>query len=36
MLLSPREDFYCTAHPEPEHSLLLVEVANTSLRHDRG
>ena len=36
MLLSPREDFYRTAHPEPEHSLLLVEVANTSLRHDRG
>ena len=36
MLLSPREDFYRTAHPEPEHALLLVEVANTSLRHDRG
>ena len=36
MLLSPRDDFYRTAHPEPEHSLLLVEVANTSLRHDRG
>ena len=36
MLLSPRADFYRAAHPEPEHTLLLVEVANTSLRHDRG
>jgi Uma2 family endonuclease len=35
MLLKPREDFYGTAHPGPEHALLLVEVANTSLEHDR-
>jgi len=35
MLLNPRADFYRTAHPEPEHTFLLVEVANTSLRHDR-
>ena len=36
MLLRPRADFYGTAHPGPEHAFLLVEVANTSLRHDRG
>jgi Uma2 family endonuclease len=35
-LLRPRKDFYGTAHPGPEHTFLLVEVANTSLRHDRG
>ena len=35
MLLKPRPDFYGTAHPGPEHALLLIEVANTSLRHDR-
>ena len=35
MLLKPREDFYGTAHPGPEHTSLLVEVANTSLYHDR-
>ena len=36
MLLRPREDFYRTQHPGPEHAFLLVEVASTSLRHDRG
>jgi Uma2 family endonuclease len=36
MLLRPRPDFYGTGHPGPEHAFLLVEVANTSLRHDRG
>src|SRR5262245_51187676 len=36
MLLRPRGDFYRAAHPDPAHSLLLIEVANTSLRHDRG
>jgi hypothetical protein len=35
MLLRPREDFYGRAHPTPEDALLLVEVADTSLRHDR-
>ena len=35
MLLVPREDFYRTAHPTPENALLVVEVANTSLAHDR-
>ncbi len=35
MLLKPREDFYRTAHPTPEDSLLVVEVAHTSLAHDR-
>ena len=36
MLLRPRGDFYRTGHPDPADSLLLIEVANTSLRHDRG
>ena len=36
MLLIARADFYGTAHPGPEHALLLVEVADTSLAHDRG
>ena len=35
MLLVPREDFYRSAHPTPENALLVVEVANTSLAHDR-
>jgi len=35
MLLRPRADFYGTAHPTPADALLLVEVADTSLRHDR-
>ena len=35
MLLMPREDFYRTAHPVPADALLVVEVANTSLSHDR-
>jgi Uma2 family endonuclease len=36
MLLEPRADFYRASHPRPEDTLLLIEVANTSLRHDRG
>ena len=36
MLLRPRADFYRTAHPGPEHALLLVEVSDTSIAHDRG
>jgi Uma2 family endonuclease len=35
MLVKPREDFYRTAHPIPEDALLVIEVANTSLPHDR-
>ena len=35
MLLKPREDFYGTAHPIPSDALLVVEVAETSLAHDR-
>jgi Uma2 family endonuclease len=34
-LLRPRDDFYTTAHPGPTDVLLLVEVADTSLNHDR-
>jgi Uma2 family endonuclease len=33
-LLRPRADFY-TAHPRPEDILLVIEVADTSLRYDR-
>jgi len=33
-LLQPRPDFY-TAHPRPEDLLLVIEVADTSLRYDR-
>jgi Uma2 family endonuclease len=35
MLLTPREDFYRTAHPTPADALLVVEVAETSLAYDR-
>ena len=35
MLLKPRDDFYDTAHPTPDDALLVVEVAHTSLAHDR-
>jgi Uma2 family endonuclease len=35
MLLEPRADFYRSGHPRPEQTLLLVEVSNTSLSHDR-
>ena len=31
-----REDFYSSRHPEPSDVLLLVEAADTSLRHDLG
>ena len=34
-LLSPRDDFYAAAHPSPYEALLVVEVADTSLRYDR-
>jgi Uma2 family endonuclease len=35
MLLRPREDFYTTRHPEADDVLLLIEVADTTLRLDR-
>jgi Uma2 family endonuclease len=34
-LLRPRNDFYKNAHPEPGDVLLIVEVAESSLRYDR-
>ena len=34
-LLKSRADFYKSAHPRPEDVLLIVEVADTSLRYDR-
>jgi Uma2 family endonuclease len=35
MLLRPREDFYTTRHPRGDEVLLLIEVADTTLRLDR-
>jgi Uma2 family endonuclease len=35
VLLKPRADFYKSALPRPEDVLLLVEVADTTLRYDR-
>lgn len=34
-LLRPRDDFYASRHPGPDAVLLVVEVADTSLRFDR-
>ena len=34
-LAKPRRDFYRSAHPQPEDLLLVVEVADSSLRFDR-
>jgi Uma2 family endonuclease len=34
-VLKHRADFYASAHPAPEDVLLVVEVAETSLRYDR-
>jgi Uma2 family endonuclease len=34
-LLRPREDFYVSAYPVPEDVILLVEVAESSVRYDR-
>lgn len=34
-LLKPRHDFYSTAHPRAEDVLLLIEVAESSLRYER-
>lgn len=35
VLLRPRADGYRRGHPQPEDILLLVEIADTSLRYDR-
>ena len=34
-VLRPRADFYRTAHPQPHDVLLVIEVADTSVRYDR-
>lgn len=34
-LLRPRPDFYAESHPKPEEVLLVVEVAESSVEHDR-
>lgn len=34
-LLCPKGDFYRTAHPRPGDILLVIEVADTTLRYDR-
>jgi Uma2 family endonuclease len=34
-LIRPRDDFYADAHPRPQDLLLVVEVADSSLRYDR-
>jgi Uma2 family endonuclease len=35
-LLHPRTDFYASGRPQPSDLLLAVEVADSSLRYDRG
>ena len=35
-ILKPRGDFYASAHPTPRDILLVVEVADSSLRYDRA
>jgi Uma2 family endonuclease len=35
MLLRPRADFYASQHPGPDDVLLVVEIADSSLRYDR-
>lgn len=34
-LLKPRDDYYAGAHPTPRDVLLVVEVADSSIRYDR-
>lgn len=34
-LLRPRDDFYASGHPKPEDVLLLVEVADSTVKFDR-
>jgi Uma2 family endonuclease len=35
-LLRPRADDYTASHPEPDDTLLIIEVADTSIGYDRG
>jgi Uma2 family endonuclease len=35
MLLRPRADFYASYHPGPDDVLLVIEIAESSLRYDR-
>ncbi len=35
-LLRPRDDFYTKVHPTPADAFLLIEVADSSIKHDRG
>jgi Uma2 family endonuclease len=35
-VIKRREDYYLNAHPQPDDVLLLVEVADTTLKKDRG
>ena len=35
-LLQPRPDFYESGHPQPENIFLIVEVADTTAKFDRG
>jgi Uma2 family endonuclease len=34
-LLKPRDDFYATAHPQPQDIFLLIEVADSTVMYDR-
>lgn len=34
-LLKPRDDFYAHAHPTPSEVLLLIEIADSTIRYDR-
>lgn len=34
LILQPRSDFYCTAHPTPADTRAVIEVADTSLAYD--
>ncbi|MBH8560995.1 Uma2 family endonuclease [Nostoc sp. CENA67] len=35
VLLKPRDDFYATAHPQPQDIFLLIEVADSTILYDR-
>ena len=34
-MLAPRDDFYASHHPGPDEVLLVVEIADASLRYDK-
>ncbi|MEH2252177.1 Uma2 family endonuclease [Nostoc sp.] len=34
-LLKPRDDFYATAHPQPQDIFLLIEVSDSTVMYDR-